>query len=54
MAKHGLIKRDRERQQAQTTKQKAAKREQRRSDKANRPDGFDPFIITERELPPLD
>lgn len=49
MAKHGLIKRDRERQQKRANQDKASKREQRKQDRANRPDDFDPFTIVERE-----
>ena len=51
MAKPGFGKRIRERKQEEERKIKAAKRNQRREERKDRPEGFDPYQIVEREMP---
>lgn len=54
MAKPGFGKRERERKREQEQKSKDAKRAQRREDRKNRPDGFDPYTVVPPEPMPTD
>jgi hypothetical protein len=47
----GFGKRIREREKEQERKAKAAKRQQRREDRNNRPDDFDPYQIVKQDMP---
>jgi len=51
MSKPGFGKRIRERKQEEERRLKNAKKDQRREARKTRPDGFDPFVIVEREMP---